>query len=134
MSTSGTTLLLRHDLRRDRVVIPAWVSVLALMTFASASATGSLFAQMQDRISIATAVNEQPGLVALYGPILDPRSAGELAMSKLTVLYALFSAALYGVISATDPSIDTSKMPPTPSRSDAVMPYLSLMAACKLEA
>jgi ABC-2 type transport system permease protein len=98
MSTSGTTLLLRHDLRRDRVVIPAWVSVLVLMTFASASATGSLFAQMQDRISIATAVNEQPGLVALYGPILDPRSAGELAMSKLTVLYALFSAALYVVL------------------------------------
>jgi hypothetical protein len=28
----------------------------------------------------------------------------------------------------------TSKIPPTPSVSRAVMPYLSLMAACKLEA
>ena len=68
------------------------------MTFASASATGTLFSSLQDRVTIATVLNEQPGLVALYGPILDPSSAGELAMSKLTVLYALFSAVLYVVL------------------------------------
>jgi ABC-2 type transport system permease protein len=98
MSTAGTMLLLRQDLRRDRVVVPAWLSVLFLMTFASASATRTLFSSLRDRETLATMLNDQPGLVALYGPILDPSSAGELAMSKLTVLYALFSAILYVVL------------------------------------
>ena len=98
MSTAGTTLLLRQDLRRDRIVVPAWLSVLVLMTFTSASATRTLFSSLQDRENIATMLNDQPGLVALYGPILDPSSAGELAMSKLTVLYALFSTILYVVL------------------------------------
>jgi ABC-2 type transport system permease protein len=91
-------LLLRQDLHRDRIVVPAWLSVLVLMTFASASATRTLFGSLQDRETVATMLNDQPGLVALYGPILDPSSAGELAMSKLTVLYALFSAILYVVL------------------------------------
>ena len=32
------------------------------------------------------------------------------------------------------PSTSTKKMPPEPSFSSGVMPYLSLMAACRLEA
>ena len=55
-------------------------------------------ARSRSGCAVATSFNEQPGLLALYGPILDPRSAGELAMSKLTVLYALFSAVLYVVL------------------------------------
>ncbi len=61
----------------------------------SASATTALFGSSAERVRLATEINGQPGLLALYGPILDPDSAGELAMSKLTVLYALFSAGLY---------------------------------------
>src|SRR5207245_9333027 len=38
------------------------------------------------------------------------------------------------LVYAVCPSMRTSKMPPTPSFRRAVMPYLSLMAACKLEA
>lgn len=96
MSTlTGTPLLLLQSLRRDRVLVPAWVAVLVVMTFASASATTAVFGSSAERVRLATQVNAQPGLRALYGPILDPGSTGELAMSKLTVLYALFSAALY---------------------------------------
>ena len=40
----------------------------------------------------AEAINNSPAIVALYGPILDVTSAGELAMTKLTVLYAVFVA------------------------------------------
>jgi ABC-2 type transport system permease protein len=99
MSTlTGTVLLARHAARRDRVLVPAWVAVLAAMTYASASATGTLFGSSEERLRLATELNEQPGLLALYGPILDPHSIGELAMSKLTVLYALFSAILYVVL------------------------------------
>lgn len=97
-ATTGTVLLLRQALRRDRVVVPVWLGALALTAFASAGATGSLFASEQDRVGVATMLNRQPGLVALYGPVLDPHSLGELAMSKLTVLYALLSGALYVVL------------------------------------
>src|SRR5205085_8025254 len=38
------------------------------------------------------------------------------------------------LVYAVCPSMKTSKMPPTPSFRRAVMPYLSLMEACKLEA
>jgi ABC-2 type transport system permease protein len=98
MTLTGTMLLLRQGVRRDRVIVPASVTVLVLLAYASASATATLFSSVTERVRVATSVNEQPGLVALYGPILDPNSAGELAMSKLTVLYALFSAILYVVL------------------------------------
>jgi ABC-2 type transport system permease protein len=39
-----------------------------------------------------------PAIVAPYGPILDVRSEGELAMTKMTVLYAVFAAILFVVI------------------------------------
>ena len=43
-------------------------------------------------MSAAEAINASPAIVALYGPILDVRSIGELAMTKMTVLYAVFVA------------------------------------------
>jgi polyether ionophore transport system permease protein len=97
-AATGSALLLRQHLRRDRIIVPVWMGALVLMAFASASATETLFGTVQDRVRIAALVNDQAGLVALYGPILDPRSVGELAMSKLTVLYALFSCVLYVVV------------------------------------
>ena len=95
---AGTTLFLRHDLRRDRVVVPVWVAALVLMAYASAAATETLFASAEERRAIATSLGDQPALLALYGPVLDPGSAGELAMSKLTVLYAVVAAILFVVL------------------------------------
>ena len=40
------------------------------------------------------AINASPGIVALYGPILDVTSTGELAMTKMTVLYAVLVSAM----------------------------------------
>jgi ABC-2 type transport system permease protein len=99
MSTlTGTLVLTRQAVRRDRVLVPAWVAILVVMTYASAAATKTLFGSSEERVRLATELNDQPGLLALYGPILDPHSTGELAMSKLTVLYALFSGILYVVL------------------------------------
>ncbi|MEQ6899821.1 hypothetical protein [Nocardioides sp. YIM 152588] len=105
-AVDGTTLLLRQNVRRDRVIVPGWLAVLSLMAYASASAVGSLFSTAQERLMLATSINGQPGLLALYGPILDPGSTGELAMSKLTVLYALLSAILYVVLVRRHTRID----------------------------
>lgn len=97
-TTSGTRLLLRLALRRDRVIAPAWIGGLALMSLASAAATPGLYPDAASRAHAAAGINASPALVALYGPILDVRSAGELAMTKLTVLYAVLVAALFLVL------------------------------------
>ena len=93
----GTGLLLRFALRRDRILAPAWVLALAMMAVVSAAATGPLYDTAADRVAAAEALNASPAVVALYGPILDTSSLGELSMTKMTVLYAVF-VAFMGVV------------------------------------
>ena len=93
----GTGLLLRFALRRDRVLATAWVLALSVMVLVSAAATGPLYATAADRVAAAEALNASPAVVALYGPILDTSSLGELSMTKMTVLYAVF-VAFMGVV------------------------------------
>ncbi|HWJ81006.1 MAG TPA: hypothetical protein VNS55_02115 [Nocardioides sp.] len=95
---TGTGLLTRVDLRRDRVVIASWTGVLLLMVVASAATAGTLYPDEATRVRAVHALNDSPAIVALYGPILDPNSIGELAMTKLTVLYAVFVAMLLIVV------------------------------------
>lgn len=97
-SANGAGLLLGQALRRDRVLAPVWIVVMLVVVYASAAATPSLYATEAERVSAATALNAQPAIVALYGPILDVHSLGELAMTKMTVLYALFGALLFVVL------------------------------------
>ena len=68
------------------------------MAYASAAATASLYPTVADQVAAARAINASPAVVALYGPILDERSLGELAMTKMTVLYAVFVALLMVVV------------------------------------
>lgn len=96
--TAGWPLLLRLALRQDRVVAPVSTAVLVLMSVASAAATPGLYADRADRVHAAEALNASPAIVALYGPVLDVTSVGELAMTKMTVLYAVFVAVLFVVL------------------------------------
>ena len=86
----GTTALWRHALKRDRILLSAWVGALTTMVAASAFATQGLYDVTAELAAAARVINTSPALVALYGPILNEDSLGEVAMSKLTVLYALF--------------------------------------------
>lgn len=98
MSTfTGTSLLLRQDLRRDRIIVPVWLVVLAGLTLVSAAATPGLYDTEAQRVKAVEALNDSPAIVALYGPILDVHSIGELAMTKMTVLYAAIAAVLFVV-------------------------------------
>jgi ABC-2 type transport system permease protein len=90
----GARLLLVRDLRSDLRLILPWVAALTLMVLASAASIESLYPDVHDRLQAATALNDSPATVALYGPIVDASSAGELAMTKLTVLYAFVVALL----------------------------------------
>lgn len=98
MNATGWPILLRHALRRDRWLICVWVGVLTLLAYASAVATPALFVSIQQQTAAAMLINSQPALVALYGPILDVTSTGELAMSKMTVLYAVFAAVIFVIL------------------------------------
>jgi ABC-2 type transport system permease protein len=95
---TGTWSLTRAALRRDRVLASVWVLLLVAVVYASAAATASIYPTAADRVDAAEAINASPAIVALYGPILDVHSEGELAMTKLTVLYAVFAALLFLVL------------------------------------
>ncbi len=95
---AGTLPVARHALRRDRVLVAVWVVLLAAVVYASAAATPGLYSTDAARVDAARAINANPAVVALYGPILDVHSEGELAMTKTTVLYAVFVALLVLVV------------------------------------
>lgn len=96
--TSGVVILTRQALRRDRVLASAWTAMLVLMVYASAAATPGLYGSVQSRVQAAQAIGSSPATVAMYGPILDPTSLGELSMTKMTVMYAVFVAVLFVVL------------------------------------
>jgi len=97
-SLAGVGALTRLAVRRDRLLIGAGVLLLVGVCAASATATGSLYPTAAQQVAAAEAINATPALVALYGPILDTGSLGELAMTKMTVLYAVFVAVLLVVV------------------------------------
>ncbi len=85
---TGTAGLVRSALRRDRLLIPAWVGLFAAMAAFSASATVGLYPNEASRIEAANTINSASATVALYGPIYDPTSLGALSITKLTAVYA----------------------------------------------
>ena len=93
-SLAGTGAMLRLALRRDRVLVPAWVLGIAGMATLSAQATVGLYPDLAQRVQAAEAVNGSAALIALYGRIYDPTSLGELSLFKMTA----FGAAMVGVL------------------------------------
>lgn len=93
-SFAGTWTLTRLALRRDRIMLPAWILGFAGMAGFSASATVGLYPDESQRVAAAEAVNAAGALVALYGRIHDPTSLGELSLFKLTAFGAALTAVL----------------------------------------
>lgn len=85
---TGAAGLVRLTLRRDRMLLPAWVGLFAAMAWLSASATVGLYPDLASRIEAANTINSTASAVALYGPIYDPTSLGALSIVKLTAVYA----------------------------------------------
>ncbi len=83
---TGIWTLTRFSLRRDRVLLPAWVAAFTLLTVGSASATMALYPTEASRVTAAIAVNDVPVAVAIYGRIWDPTSLGALSLLKLAAM------------------------------------------------
>ncbi len=89
---TGTWSMTRLALRRDRVLVPAWAAVFVFSIVSSAFATVGLYPAAASRIQAASAINDIPALVALYGRIWDPTSLGALSIMKLSGLVAALLA------------------------------------------
>jgi len=92
----GAATLLATNLRRDKILLPVCVATFALAAAGSAAATAGVYPDLSSRVQGAELVNATPALVAMYGRIYDPTSAGEVAMFKLiamgTAMVGLFAA------------------------------------------
>ena len=94
----GATRLLRLALRRDRVLLPVWVAALVLSSVSSVQATIDLYPDAASRAEAAAGINDNPALVAIYGPLADVTSVGSLATFKLLLLGGVFVAMLCSVL------------------------------------
>ncbi|QXV56486.1 ABC transporter permease [Amycolatopsis sp. TNS106] len=98
MSTlTGTGVLFRLALRRERLRVPLWTLAFAATTAGAAAATADLYPSQRELTVLAEAVNAVPALVAFYGRIYDPTSLGAAAVLKLTG----FGAALVALLLIT---------------------------------
>ncbi|MFE9691598.1 ABC transporter permease [Micromonospora sp. NPDC005806] len=94
MSTlTGTRHLVRLILRRDRVLLPLWVLVLAVLPMSYATSFFELFPTDAQRAAYAAGTARNPSIVALLGPVYGD-SVGALTAQRsgfLLVIIALAS-------------------------------------------
>lgn len=91
---AGTGALFRLALRRDRVLIPAWVLVLGLAVASMGTSFKALYDTTTQRAELAASMNANGSLRALYGPVFDDSIGGLVAWRM-----AGFGAVLAAVMS-----------------------------------
>lgn len=90
---TGTGQLLRLAVRRDRIVLPAWIATFVVMVTFSASATTDLYPTVESRIQAVASINGTTSLVAFYGRIYGS-SLGALSLVKMSGIGAALLAIL----------------------------------------
>ncbi|PJJ02916.1 ABC-2 type transport system permease protein [Streptomyces sp. 2333.5] len=91
---AGTGPLLRLALRRDRVLIPAWVLGLGLVVAGTGSSFEALYDTAARRAALAASMNGNGSMRALYGPVFGDSVGGLIAWRM-----AGFGAVLAAVMS-----------------------------------
>ncbi|MFI0905696.1 ABC transporter permease [Streptomyces sioyaensis] len=91
---AGTGPLLRLALRRDRVLIPAWVLGLGLVVAGTGSSFEALYDTPARRAALAASMNGNGSMRALYGPVFGDSVGGLIAWRM-----AGFGAVLAAVMS-----------------------------------
>ncbi|MEV1080492.1 ABC transporter permease [Streptomyces sp. NPDC050211] len=91
---AGTSALLRFNLRRDRVTVPVWVAVTALMVVSMPNSLKTVYSTPAERADIAQQMLTNNSLRAMYGPLFDD-SLGGLTAWRIGV----YAAVLAGIMS-----------------------------------
>ncbi|MEU1406362.1 ABC transporter permease [Streptomyces sp. NPDC005728] len=73
---AGTVTLLRFALRRDRVLIPVWVAVNALMVLSMPNTLKSLYGTAAERTDLVRQLETNASFRALIGPVFDTSLGG----------------------------------------------------------
>lgn len=88
---AGTGVLLRFSLRRDRVTVPVWVAVNALMVLSMPSSLKNLYGTPAERADLVHQVSTNASFRALIGPVFDT-SLGALTAWRIGVYAGLLAA------------------------------------------
>ncbi|MFD7833741.1 ABC transporter permease [Streptomyces sp. NPDC059761] len=91
---AGTGTLLRLALRRDRVMMPVWIMVVALLVLSLPASLESVYGTAAERARLLTTMNTNGSLRALYGPAFGD-SIGALTAWR----GGIFAGVLAGVMS-----------------------------------
>ncbi|MCX5068651.1 ABC transporter permease [Micromonospora lupini] len=92
---TGTRHLVRLILRRDRVVLPIWVLLLAVLPASYAATYAELYPTAAERAAYLAGTASNPSIVALLGPVFGD-SVGALAVQRAGLLVLI--AALVSVL------------------------------------
>jgi polyether ionophore transport system permease protein len=88
---AGTGSLAGLALRRDRVMLPAWVYVITALIASNAYSLGRLYPTVTARAQLAASGGHNPALLFLYGRMYGT-SAGAIAAWRYGVWAAMFAA------------------------------------------
>ncbi|MET9958782.1 ABC transporter permease [Streptomyces sp. NPDC006326] len=94
---AGTGTLLRLALRRDRVVLPVWITVVALMVLSLPAALESTYGTAVERARLLATMSTNGSLRALYGPVFGD-STGALTAWRGGVFAGLLAAVMSLVV------------------------------------
>jgi ABC-2 type transport system permease protein len=89
----GTGALIRLILRRDRIVLPVWIVLLALLPLGFATSYAQLYPTAALRQAFAHEIASSPAEVALLGPVFAPTIGGLTAWRWSTAAAILIGAA-----------------------------------------
>ncbi|MFD7666398.1 ABC transporter permease [Streptomyces sp. NPDC059788] len=90
---AGTGTLLRLALRRDRLMIPAWVVLLGLTVVSMSSALEKLYDTAAKRAEVAVSMTANGSLRAVYGPVFSD-SLGGLTAWRIGGVAALLAGVM----------------------------------------
>ncbi|MEU8840818.1 ABC transporter permease [Streptomyces roseus] len=91
---AGTGTLLRLALRRDRVMAPVWIMVVAMLVLSLPASLESVYGTAAERARLLTTMNTNGSLRALYGPAFGD-SVGALTAWR----GGIFAGVLAGIMS-----------------------------------
>ncbi|MFF4044619.1 ABC transporter permease [Streptomyces sp. NPDC001816] len=90
---TGTGVLLRFSLRRDRLLIPVWIAVNALMVLSMPNTLKTLYGTAAERADLVSQLQTNASFRALIGPVFDT-SIGALTAWRVGVYAAALAAAM----------------------------------------
>ncbi|MEZ5215341.1 MAG: hypothetical protein R2715_01815 [Ilumatobacteraceae bacterium] len=102
MTLTGTRLLIRHILRRDRVRLPVWIVALVSLMTASAAQIASLYDTPESILGYVSSVGDNPALVMFAGPGygFDHPNVGTILVNE-TSLWMAIACSLMSVFLVT---------------------------------